>query len=116
LAQAAKYFIYVTGAGIIGKIVVSFLAPLIGRRLLGVVWGFGGVIALAAAGYYNSAFIGSVPMIVVLLAGSAFCIDGSFSNLAPYTVESYGVRLGARSSGLRSLMGEGILPMMDSGE
>jgi hypothetical protein len=31
---------------------------------------------------------------------TAFCIDGSFSNLAPYTVESYGVRLGARSSGL----------------
>jgi MFS transporter, putative metabolite:H+ symporter len=37
---------------------------------------------------------------VLLLSASAFCIDGSFSNLAPYTVESYGVRLGARSSGL----------------
>jgi MFS transporter, putative metabolite:H+ symporter len=98
--QAAKYFIYVTGAGVIGKIVVSFLAPLIGRRLLGVLWGFGGVVALASAGYFNSVFIGSVPLIVVLLAASAFCIDGSFSNLAPYTVESFGVRLGARSSGL----------------
>jgi hypothetical protein len=40
------------------------LAPLMGRRLLGVAWGFGGVIALAAAGYYNTAFIGSVPMIL----------------------------------------------------
>jgi hypothetical protein len=37
---------------------------------------------------------------VLLLSVSAFCIDGSFSNLAPYTVESYGVRLGARSSRL----------------
>src|ERR1043166_7949888 len=27
-------------------------------------------------------------------------IDGGFSNLAPYTVEVFGVRLGARSSGL----------------
>ena len=71
-----------------------------GRRLLGVVWGFGGVFALGAAGYFNSVLIGSVPLIVVLLAASAFCIDGSFSNLAPYTVESYGVRLGARASGL----------------
>jgi MFS transporter, putative metabolite:H+ symporter len=98
--QAAKYFIYVTGAGILGKIVVSFLAPVIGRRMLGVIWGFGGVVALAAAGYYGSVFVGSVPLIVVFLAASAFCIDGSFSNLAPYTVESYGVRLGARASGL----------------
>ena len=98
--QAAKYFIYVTGAGIVGKIIVSLLAPLIGRRMLGVIWGFGGVVALSAAGYSGSAFIGSVPLIVVFLAASAFCIDGSFSNLAPYTVESYGVRLGARASGL----------------
>ena len=98
--QAAKYFIYVTGAGIFGKIVVSFLAPVIGRRALGIIWGFGGVVALAAAGFYGSAFVGGVPLIVVFLAASAFCIDGSFSNLAPYTVESYGVRLGARASGL----------------
>ena len=98
--QAAKYFIYVTGAGIFGKIVVSFLAPVIGRRALGIIWGFGGGVALAAAGFYGSAFVGGVPLIVVFLAASAFCIDGSFSNLAPYTVESYGVRLGARASGL----------------
>ena len=79
--QAAKYFIYVTGAGVTGKIVVSFLAPVMGRRLLGVLWGFGGVVALAATGYFGSVFIGSVPLIVVLLAASAFCIDGSFANL-----------------------------------
>lgn len=41
-----------------------------------------------------------MPVMVLLLSASAFCIDGSFSNSAPYTVESYGVRLGARSSGL----------------
>jgi len=36
----------------------------------------------------------------VFLCCSTFSIDGSFSNLAPYTVEVFGVRLGARSSGL----------------
>ncbi len=66
--QAAKYFVCVTGAGIVGKIIVSMLAPLIGRRLLGVMWGFGGVVALSAVGYSGSAFIGSVPLIVVFLA------------------------------------------------
>jgi MFS transporter, putative metabolite:H+ symporter len=29
-----------------------------------------------------------------------FCVEGGFSNLAPYTVERFGVTLGARASGL----------------
>lgn len=44
--------------------------------------------------------IGEMPLLVVLFACSTFCVEGGFSNLAPYTVESYGVSLGARSSGL----------------
>jgi MFS transporter, putative metabolite:H+ symporter len=98
--QAAKYFVFVTGCGIIGKIIVSFVAPLIGRRVLGVVWGFAGAAALAAAAFYHGFTVAGIPVMVLLLSASAFCIDGSFSNLAPYTVESYGIRLGARSSGL----------------
>ena len=98
--EAAKYFIFVSAAGVIGKIVVTLIAPLIGRRLLGVLWGFGGVVALAAAGYYNGVLIGGLPLLIILLGCSTFCIEGGFSNLAPYTVESYGVRMGARSSGL----------------
>jgi putative MFS transporter len=98
--QAAKYFVFVTGCGIIGKIVVSLVAPLNGRRALGVLWGFAGR-GGARRGrvlpwFYDRRRAG----MVLLLSASAFCIDGSFSNLAPYTVESYGVRLGARSSGL----------------
>jgi MFS transporter, putative metabolite:H+ symporter len=97
---AAAYFVFVSAAGVTGKIVVTLIAPLIGRRVLGVVWGFGGTVALALAGYYNSVFVGGVPLMVVLMCASTFCIEGGFSNLAPYTVESYGVGLGARSSGL----------------
>jgi putative MFS transporter len=98
--QAAAYFIIVSLGGVTGKLVVTLVAPLIGRRLLGIVWGFGGTVALAAAGYYNGVLIGGFPLLVLLLAASTFCIEGGFSNLAPYTVESYGVSLGARSSGL----------------
>jgi len=98
--QAAKYFIFVALGGVTGKIVVTVLAPLTGRRWLGVVWGIGGVVALAAAGYYSNAVVGDLPMMVVLLCASTFFIEGGFSNFAPYTVERYGVRLGARSSGL----------------
>jgi putative MFS transporter len=98
--KAAGYFVIVSGAGVIGKVVVTFLAPLIGRRLLGILWGLGGTVALGFAGYFNSVMVGEMPLLVVLLACSTFCIEGGFSNLAPYTVESYGVNLGARSSGL----------------
>ncbi len=98
--QAAKFFVFVTLGGVTGKIVVTLLAPLTGRRWLGVVWGFGGVAALAAAGYYSNTIVGGLPAMVMLLCASTFFIEGGFANFAPYTVERYGVRLGARASGL----------------
>ena len=98
--QAATYFVFVTLGGVTGKIIVTLLAPFTGRRWLGAVWGFGGVGALAAAGYYNSVLIGGLPVMVILLCASTFFIEGGFANFAPYTVERYGVRLGARASGL----------------
>jgi putative MFS transporter len=98
--RAAAFFVFVSGAGVCGKIAVTLLAPVIGRRRLGIVWGFGGAAALAFSGYYNAAFIGDVPLMIVLLCVANFCVEGGFANLAPYTVESYGVNLGARSSGL----------------
>ncbi len=98
--QAAKFFVFVTLGGVTGKIVVTLLAPLTGRRWLGVVWGLGGGVALAAAGYYSNVVVGGLPAMVILLCASTFFIEGGFANLAPYTVERYGVRLGARASGL----------------
>jgi len=98
--QAAAYFIIVSGAGVTGKIVVTLIAPFIGRRVLGVIWGFGGAVALVLAGYFSNVMLGAMPLMVLLFACSTFCIEGGFSNLAPYTVESYGVSLGARASGL----------------
>ncbi|HUC10150.1 MAG TPA: MFS transporter [Stellaceae bacterium] len=98
--KAAAFFVFVALGGVVGKIVVTFLAPVIGRRPLGVIWGIGGVLALAAAGYYHAIVIGGVPLMVILLCVSTFFIEGGFANLAPYTVESYGVNLGARASGL----------------
>lgn len=98
--QAAKYFVFVAGAGVVGKLLVTVISPLMGRRLCGMVFGFGAAVALVAAACFNQVFIGGVPLLVVLLCCSTFGIDGGFSNLAPYTVELFGVRLGARSSGL----------------
>ena len=73
---------------------------MMGRRRCGLLWGFLGAISLVAAAYFSNTFVAGVPLLVVFLCCSTFGIDGSFSNLAPYTVERFGVRLGARSSGL----------------
>ena len=99
-AQAAKYFIYVSGTGITGKIIVSLIASHMGRRALGILFGFASVIFLVLAGYFSGALVGGFPLFIILIAASAFFVEGGFSNLAPYTVEQYGVSLGARSSGL----------------
>lgn len=98
--QAAGYFVFVAAGGVLGKIVVSIVAPMMGRRRCGQVWGFLAAAALVAAAWFNDTFVAGVPLLVVFLCCCTFGIDGSFSNLAPYTVEVFGVRLGARSSGL----------------
>jgi len=99
-AQAAAYFIYVAASGVVGKIIVSLIAPAIGRRRLGIAFGFVSTICLVLAGYYNGKLVGGFPLFILLTAIAAFFAEGGFANLAPYTVEQYGVRLGARSSGL----------------
>src|SRR5215472_13486137 len=98
--QAAHFFVYVSAAGILGKIVFSFAAPLFGRRRLGQIHGFGTFLALAAAAYFHSVLLGAISIFVVALAVADFFNAGGFSNLAPYTPEAYGVRMGSRASGL----------------
>ena len=98
--RAAGYFVFVSGAGILGKIAVTFLAPILGRRRVGVIWAFAGAAALAVAGYENARVVGELPLLVVLISVANLCVEGGFANLAPYTVERYGVSLGARASGL----------------
>jgi putative MFS transporter len=99
-AQAAKYFIYVSGCGVIGKILVSLIASRLGRRSLGILFGLVSAVLLVAAGYFNGILVGEFPLFIILIAASAFFAEGGFANLAPYTVEQYGVSLGSRSSGL----------------
>jgi putative MFS transporter len=99
-AEAAKYFIYVSASGVTGKIIVSLIASKMGRRALGIMFGFMTVVLLAAAGYFSAVVVNGFPLFIILIAASAFFAEGGFANLAPYTVEQYGVNLGSRSSGL----------------
>src|SRR5262249_56907912 len=38
-AQAAKYFLIISASGVVGKLLVSFIAPMMGRQSLGVTFG-----------------------------------------------------------------------------
>jgi len=100
VAQAAKYFVFVAVSAIVGRIVVALLAPLTGRRWIGVMLSLPAGICLALAGYYSHVVIAGFPLFVVFLAATAFFIEGGMSNISPYTIEQYGVRLGGRASGL----------------
>ena len=99
-AQAAKYFLYISAGGVTGKILACVIAPMMGRRALGVTFGLLAAIGLCLAGYYNDVLVSGFPLFVILTAGAAFFAEGGFSNLAPYTIEQYGVSLGSRASGL----------------
>lgn len=98
--DAAKYFVYVGLVGVAGKILFSVLPQWIGRRRTGEIMGYGGAIGLFLAGYFHAAFFLGVPAFVILLMAGDLFFEGGLANIAPYSVEVFGVRLGARSVGL----------------
>ena len=98
--DAAKMFIYVSLAGVLGRTGFAFLAQRIGRRPCGQLMGYGTAITLALAAYFHNDFVGSVPLFLVFLVVGALLFDGGFSNLAPYPAEIFPVQLSGRSVGL----------------
>ena len=57
-------------------------------------------VCLAAAAYFHSVLIAGVSLFLVLLIVNDLFMEGGYSNLAPYSPEVFGVRMGARASGL----------------
>jgi MFS transporter, putative metabolite:H+ symporter len=98
--NAAHVFIFVALTGITGKIIFSFLPQWLGRRLCGQLAGVGIAVMLGLAGIFHDAFLGTIPLFVVLLAAGALFFDGGYSNLSPYTAEIFPVKLAARAVGL----------------
>lgn len=99
--QAAGYFVYVTAAGLGGKVLFSFLAQWLGRKRCGEVTAYGAAAALALAAFcYQPIFMIGVPVFVLAMIVTSLFLEGEASNIAPWAVEAYGVRLGARAAGL----------------
>jgi putative MFS transporter len=98
--EAARYFVVVIGCGIAGKVLFSVLPHYIGRRRSGQLHGFGLAVGIALTGIFHGTFVGGFPLFVLLLMATNVFMQGGFCNLAPYSIEVFGVRLGGRASGL----------------
>ncbi len=98
--DAAKMFIYVSLAGVLGRTGFAFLAHRVGRKPCGQLMGYGTAISLGLAAYFHNDFIGSVPLFLVFLVAGALFFDGGFSNLGPYPAEIFPVQLSGRAVGL----------------
>ena len=98
--DAAKMFIYVSLAGVLGRTGFAFLAHRVGRKPCGQLMGYGTAVSLALAAYFHSDFVGTVPLFLVFLVVGALFFDGGFSNLGPYPAEIFPVQLSGRAVGL----------------
>lgn len=99
--EAAKLFVYVGLVGVAGKTLFSVLPQWIGRTRCGELMGYAAGAGLLLTGYFHDAVFLGVPAFVILLMASDLFFEGGLANIAPYSVEVYGVRLGARAVGLQ---------------
>jgi putative MFS transporter len=100
VGSAAKYFVWIALAGLLGRALFSYLPAKIGRVPAGRILGFGIAIFLGLAALYHDAFAFGLPVFVLALAAGAVFYDGGYCTLSPYMAEIFPTRLAARGSGL----------------
>ena len=98
--DAGQVFFYVSLCGVVGKIIVSFLPKYLGRRRVGEICGYGIMITLGLAGYFNASIWFGIPAFVLLLCIGALFFDGGHSSCSPYAAEIFPVRQAAGGVGL----------------
>ncbi len=106
-ATAAGMFIWITAAGIVGRITFSMLNELIGRRAAGMLVGFGGAIFVAAAGIFHNVVVGGISLFWLFIVLGDFFYDGGSAVIGPYSAEVWPTRL--RTTGMGSAYGFGGL-------
>jgi putative MFS transporter len=106
-ARAAYMFLWVTLAGIAGRVSFSLLSEVIGRRASGLVLGFGGAFCIAAAGLGHNVMFGGVSLFWLMIVCADFFYDGGFAVIGPYMAEVWPTRL--RTTGMGSAYGFGGL-------
>jgi MFS transporter, putative metabolite:H+ symporter len=98
--DAARLFVYVSFAGLLGRVLFSFLPHWLGRRRCGEIMGYGIALTLGTAGMFCDREVFGYPAFIVLLVPAALFFDGGFANISPYAAETFPVSLSARAVGL----------------
>jgi putative MFS transporter len=106
-AYAAYLFIWITAAGILGRIAFSLMSEIIGRRAGGMLCGFGGAVCVAAAGLLHNVVLGGTSLFWLFIVIGDFFYDGGFAIIGPYMAEVWPTRL--RTTGMGSAYGFGGL-------
>ncbi len=104
-AYAAYLFIWITAAGILGRIAFSLMSEIIGRRAGGMLCGFGGAVCVAAAGLLHNVIVAGVSLFWLFIVIGDFFYDGGFAIIGPYMAEVWPTRL--RATGMGSAYGFG---------
>jgi MFS transporter, putative metabolite:H+ symporter len=111
-SRAAALFVLVAIGSFGGRLFFSFFPNRVGRRLCGVLMGFGAAPLLAFAALSADAELGGVSLFLIALVLAAFFVDGGFANLTPYTPEvfptslrTHGMGLAWTASGLGRIIG-----------
>jgi putative MFS transporter len=103
--DAALLFAFVTLGSFAGRLFFSFVPHRTGRRLCGLLMGFGSAPLLALAAASGDAEAAGVSLFLLALIGAAFFVDGGFANLAPYTPEVFPTNLRTQGMGLAWAVG-----------
>jgi putative MFS transporter len=104
-ARAAKLFIAVPLASVIGKFVWAFLSEIVGRRVGGMLVGLGSTIMCLVISRFWNVWWGDIPLIYVSFIAVYGFINGGWSITGPYSTELWPQRL--RATGMGSAYGMG---------
>jgi putative MFS transporter len=106
-SRAAMLMIFVNIGGFAGKVTMSFLSDIIGRKVSGGIVGFGAAAFLMAAATWHSVFFGSVSLFLLLLIAADVFVEGGFAIVGPYSAEVWPSSL--RTTGMGAAYGFGGL-------
>jgi putative MFS transporter len=98
--EAAALFTLVILGSFAGRLFFSFFPQRSGRRVCGLIMGFGAPPLLALAAFSGESELAGASLFLIALAASAFFVDGGFANLAPYTSEIYPTSMRTHGMGL----------------
>jgi MFS transporter, putative metabolite:H+ symporter len=99
-AEAAGLFVWISLAGMGGRALFTVAPHFIGRWRAMLICLSGSAIVLAVAAIFHGEFVGGWSVFFLCLIAGALLYDGGMTNVAPYCVELFPVRIAAQGGAL----------------